>query len=432
MEIMPFLAEKLPAIVFFAEVLFFSLVEKRLWNTLFTPLNCMMWPYAFVVAVCLCVSGRMGYVYFDYSSIWVYVAGLSVFFVPSFFFGLLHAAGSPGKAGRKWADPEPWVWTLLSRLTVVVLSLFLLWLAYLVLTCPFPVGSDEFGARFAGQGIFGHLYTLLMILGVIWMYKFDFRENLKYLPYVAGFLVAAVVYQVKGWLLVPILSAVILRLVSGKMRLRPRTLVFIGLTGFFFFFLTYWINMFVVGSEEGMARYNISQSEYAKSTFEYIRKHFVTYMTAGVYGFSQDVAMGIVEEKDPDMIFAPFVNISNLFTGKEMVKPLNEHFLTITRLDNGTNVRSLMGTLYVYLGGWGAAAFLFVASALTNMLFLIARQRRYFFLWVFMAWLFGLLAMAWFDSYVQTLNFITFPLFLLCLWAFCFYEKLRRESRILC
>lgn len=429
MEITPFLAEKLPAIVFFAEVFFFSLVEKRLWNTLFTPLNCMMLPYAFVVAICLCVSGRMGYAYFDYSSIWVYVVGLLVFFVPSFFFGLLHASGSREETGLKWAEPEPWVWSILSRVTTVVLSLFLLWLAFLVLTCPFPIGSDEFGARFAGKGIFGHLYTFLMILSIIWMYKFDFRKNLKYFPYVVGFLLVAIIYQVKGWLLVPIISAVILRLVSGKMRLKIRTLVFVGLIGFFFFFLTYWINMVIVGSEEGMSRYNISRSEYAKSTFEYIQRHFVTYMTAGVYGFSQDVAVGIVEEKDPNMIFAPFVNISNIFTGNPMVKPLNDHFLTITRLDNGTNVRSLMGTLYVYLGGWGAAVFLFVSSGLANSLFLIAKQRRYFFLWIFIAWVFGLLAMAWFDSYVQTLNFITFPLFLLCLWAFCFYEKLRRDVR---
>ena len=431
MEMNPLFAEKIPAIVFFAEVLLFALVEKKLWRTLFTPFNCLALPYAFVVGLCLCVSGRMGYAYFDYSSLWVYAAGLLLFFLPSFFFGLLSAATE--KAAPRspvWRVPASDILSFWERVTQVVLVLFLFWLAYLLLSSPFPVGSDDFGTELAGKGLFGHLFTLLMILSIPWMALFDFKENRRYGIYAAGFLMIAVLYQVKGWLLIPVFSAVILRFFSGKMRIRLRVFVLVLVAGFFFFALTYWLNMFVAGSQEGMARYGLSRGEYALSTIEYIQKHFVTYLTAGVYGFSQDMARGIVEGTDPSMIFAPFINIAHVFTGDPMVVPLNKHYLPITELDNPVNVRSLMGTLYVFLGGWGAAAFMLVSSFLANMLFLIARQRGDFFLWVFMGWLLGLLAMGWFDTYVQTLNFVTFPLFLLFLAAVWQYGKLRRESRL--
>ena len=45
--------EVLPAIVLYAEVILFSLVDRNLWRTLYTPFNILAIPYSVVLALCL-------------------------------------------------------------------------------------------------------------------------------------------------------------------------------------------------------------------------------------------------------------------------------------------------------------------------------------------------------------------------------------------
>ena len=86
--------EILPAIVLYVEVFLLALVEKQVWKTLYTPLNCLMIPYAFILGICLLVDGNMGFVPFYYPSIWVWVVGIAVFFIPSFFLGIVYSAAT--------------------------------------------------------------------------------------------------------------------------------------------------------------------------------------------------------------------------------------------------------------------------------------------------------------------------------------------------
>ena len=67
----------LPVIILYLEVLLLAFAERKLWNTWFTPLNCLSVPYAVVLAICLCVDGNMGFVPFYYPSVWVWVVGLA-------------------------------------------------------------------------------------------------------------------------------------------------------------------------------------------------------------------------------------------------------------------------------------------------------------------------------------------------------------------
>lgn len=424
--------EILPAVVLFAEVLLFAAIEKRLWRTLYTPLNCLMLPYAAVLAICLAIDGKMGFQEFYYPSIWVWVVGLAVFFVPSFFLGMLYNAASRGMPVRAMEVP-PGTVDVLEKITQIVLGLFGLRILYLIAASPFSIGSEGFGNALASHGFFGHLYTLLMILGIFWIFMAD-KEHKRYYLYVLGFLVVAVLYLVKGWLIIPILCGVLLRLLLCKSRLRIRLALGVVLMGFVFFFLTYWLSMFVAGKEWGMQRYGLSSSAYAKSTVDYILKHFVTYISAGVYGLSEDMAKGIVEERDAGRVFAPWMNLYNVVAGKEMVVPLNDSYLIVTTQDNGTNVRSFMGTLYVSLGGWGAACFVFVFSALVCVVFFVARQRGNPFALLWTAWFLGLMAMGWFDPYVQILNFITTPVFIALLAELCYmangFDSPRNELRL--
>ena len=417
--------EVLPAIVLYAEVILFSLVDRNLWRTLYTPFNILAIPYSVVLALCLAIDGHMGFGEFYYPSIWVWVVGLAVFFVPSFLLGMLYNAatrGNPVSLGVYETDLRT-----LEKITQAMLALFAVWILYLLLISPFKPGSDDFGIAVAGRGLFGHLFTVLMALCMLWIMLLD-KQHKRYWWYVLGFVVVALLYLVKSWLMVPLLGGIFLRLLTKRMHLRVKLVAGVVIGGFVFFFLSYWVTMFMARWEWGMQRYGLTRSEYAVETAQYIQKHFVTYLTAGVYGLSEDMSRGIVETQDPTKIYTSLINVAHLFTGEEMVSPINEHYIVTTKLDNNTNVRTLMGSLYIYLGASHAIAYLLVFSILAHLLFFAARQRESLLGLVIVGWLLGNLFMGWFEFYFQHLNFITVPLFTFALWEICYYVRQRFPS----
>ena len=144
------------------------------------------------------------------------------------------------------------------------------------------------------------------------------------------------------------------------------------------------------------------------------------------------MAKGIMEERDPDKIYTSFINIANVLTGKPVVDQINDRFVKTTSLDAGTNVRTFMGSLYVFIGPWHAAIFVFLFSCLVSMLFFVARQRANLFALVWLAWICGFLFMGWFEFYLKLLSFITVPIFLAMLAEICFWAENRsRQPRLL-
>ena len=411
----------LATVIFFAEVLLLAFADKRIWKSLVTPLNCLMLPYAVVVLICIGLSDRMDYPPFNFSILWVYAVGLLLFFIPSCFFGILYNRRKdvPTEFVPLVSIPEKSTLKTLEWLTVFVFVLFLGWFLWLAFTFPAKIGSDTFGERFASRGFFGHLVNLFMVLGIIWIYLFDFKQHKRYGIYILGFVLTMLIYQVKGWLFIPVLGALCLRVLTGRTKGSWKMILLTVSGAFVAFFVFYWVDMYVAGAETYMELSGFTRAQYARSVFHYINRHFLSYLTAGVYGFSQDMTLGILEDGNPEKIFTPFVNLFNFLAGKPLVSHLNDIFVSCG-FEN-TNVRSFMGTLYVFLGGWGAAGFMLVYSCVVNAAFFVAKCRRNFFLWIYIAWTLGRLVLGWFDPYVQTLTTIEIPLILcgLALYTRC-------------
>lgn len=142
--------EILPAVVLYAEVILLASIDKNLWRTLYTPFNVLAIPYAVVLTVCLLINGTMGFGAFYYPSIWVWVIGLLVFYVPSFLLGALYNAATRGVSDLSFKFYESDIRTL-EKITQVIIVLFLVWIAYLFSTSAFKPGSDEFGVALAGK-----------------------------------------------------------------------------------------------------------------------------------------------------------------------------------------------------------------------------------------------------------------------------------------
>ena len=85
MEIMNFLL--LTGI--YVEMSVLAYLEYKLWNTLYTPLNFLMLPYAVVLLFCVSVCGTFDVVDFYYPSLILWMFGLFLFALLARFFELL-------------------------------------------------------------------------------------------------------------------------------------------------------------------------------------------------------------------------------------------------------------------------------------------------------------------------------------------------------
>ena len=420
----------LPVIILYLEVLLLAFAERKLWGTWFTPLNCLSVPYAVVLAVCLCISGNMGFVPFYYPSVWVWVVGLAVFFVPSCILGLLQRRRN-GKTCESVTAKEftlsPFTLRILEYITWGIFALFIFWFFYLAYTKDMMPGGETFAQEWAGHGFFGHLFTLLMGLNIFWMFAAD-KDHKRYWLYVLGFFGVALLYLVKGWFLAPMAAGLLLRLLTGKSKFGLKVVLVSVFTGLAFFFATYWMTMYLAAADNNIPKSRTQQAGYKAEVSSFIGKHAVTYMTAGVYGLSEDLAQNTLEEWEPEKIYAPFVNIGKVVSGdKDYASHLNDKFIQITENDSGSNVRSFFGTLYVFLGFWHALAYVLVFSCLMYGLFSFALKAGKVFFLGLLCWFEASMLMGWFDITANNLSFITIPCFLTAIFVLCCGWEHRKE-----
>ncbi len=211
-----------------------------------------------------------------------------------------------------------------------IFALFLFWFFYLAFAKDLIPGGEFFAQEWAGHGFFGHLFTVLMGLNIFWLFAAD-KDHKRYWLYVLGFFGVALLYLVKGWFLAPMAAGLLLRLLTGKSKFGIKVILVSVFTGFAFFFASYWMCIYVASAEKGIPAQKKQQTEFKVEVSSYIGKHAVTYVAAGVYGLSEDLAQNTLEPREPEKIYAPFVNIGKVVSGKrDYVSHLNDEFVQMT------------------------------------------------------------------------------------------------------
>lgn len=411
--------EYLPVIILYLEVFFLAFAEKRLWKTWFTPINVLSVPYAIMLALCLGFSGKFGYVDFYFPSVWVWVIGLAVFFIPSAILGKKYGKAPPVQEKRKNFSIHPKTLRFLEYVTWGVFALFAFRFIYLACIKGLLPGGERFASDWAGHGFFGHLFTVLIGLNILWLFSAD-KNHKRYWLYVFGFFVVALFYLSKGWFLVPMAGGLLLRLLAGKTKFGIKVILISLFVGATFFFASYWLPLYAAVSEKGTYLENKKikkPKEFQVEVASFIGKHAVTYATAGVFGLSEDLAQNIVEYQDATIIYAPFINVCKIFGDKNYVSNLNDQYIEITANDAGSNIRTFFGTFYVFLGPCHALFYVIVFSWLVYGLFLQVLKRRGLLESIVFGWILASLLMGWFDPYTSILTFYTVPLFLSMLFG---------------
>ena len=147
-------------------------------------------------------------------------------------------------------------------------------------------------------------------------------------------------------------------------------------------------------------------------TYVFLGRHLFYYLTAGVLGFSEASGTGTRDFGGSSTdIFAPFVNVYRTLTGSgKLVAPGNRYEtrmqvdLTTESVDAYTNVYTIFGTLYFYLGPWGSFIYVAVMGFLCYALFLGAGWTRNEWLLVLYCYVGAQLVFGFFEFYFWLLD----------------------------
>ena len=393
-------------ISFLIEVGVLLYLEKKAWNTLYTPLNFLMLPYVVVLLITVAVCGHWGITDFYFPSILYWSVGLFLFAIPSCMLGFsLQRHDKPVMSPIR-DDDDGGIWLFL---TVVVCLAFLYRLKQVLETSSAMLGSEEFGEDFDGHGIWAHLskfYTPLLVMGI---YYINRKRWWMIIPIII-MLAFSFLHQVKGWIIIPCVAGLAMRLYSGRTRLDLKFILWVLAGGVSVFLISY-IMALVFGNNSAMGGYII----------EFIMRHFVHYLTSGTLGFSMDLAAGMPDKGDTQVLFAQFVNIIHLFTGEPLISPINSLYFH-TGL-NMTNVRTMFGTVAVYCNPARFAIVTLFLSFTMYMLRIMAIKFNNVYVYVIYFYQCALLCMGWFEYYFFHLDTIEVPFMSCLIWLIVYMWK---------
>lgn len=368
-----------------------------------------MFPYTLVLLITLCISGSNDVVSFYYPSLIIWIVGLAIFAIPSFIFGILsyNNRHNDNIFTDYWKNlPE-----IINPLSLFIGIVFLLHLLRAFQSSPFAFGTDDFAIYVCGSGKWAHVRELTSPLLILLLYYVN-KERLKLIPAIVLLLIPHIVYMVKGPILIALITAILLRLYSGTLKLSIRLAISLLLIAFGVFLLFYMV----------LPSFEDSDIDIDQERTVVVAKHFLHYLTSGILGYSMDLQNGTPDKTDAIYLITPWVNIVNFISRQgEMLSPISDFFV-----DTGlgeTNVRTFFGAIDIRTTPIVFVIFVLICSTLTNALKFISLTHSNIFFTLVTFYFCSLLAMGWFEYYFWHLSIIEIPV-----WVFIISKIVQYQS----
>jgi Family of unknown function (DUF6337) len=260
--------------------------------------------------------------------------------------------------------------------------------------------SESMGAL--GSGPVGHLNIILACI-IVWYAVTNSDRKIIRFPVLAFALLTLSFNPVKGWTLIPMMGIVlaeISRRGSGSSKLGP---LIIGAVAGVLVFVSIYLARAI--SQD-------TDTEALLSALSEIGMHFVFYATAGFFGLDA-VIQGLELNGGLQVLFAPLVNLVNVFQGEQFVSVIsNVYIIGIQDGGTGGNVFSIYGSLIGY-GGWVIGSLLgLIIVAVAYRLRAVAYSSHSPGGMVASNYLSAILMFGWFDYYFFSLT--PFEVFFFC------------------
>lgn len=392
---MDFVTQLSIVLILLMEVSCLTYLEYRAWRTIYTPLCALMLPYVGVLLITIAIPADFGFVRFNYESIYVWILGLPLFALPSYGFAtLMRHYDLPVYSTIE--DEEGGFSKALLVLGALLAGVLLLKLYQTFSHGFYLFGTEDFAEEFSGHGVWAHLRGMIIPILILALYYVK-RSDFLLWGLIILMLVIQFSYMVKGAIIITVVSALMMKLYTGKIHL-SLTLALSVIAGAVLVFYLIYMVIPLLGND----------GEANMSLVEFIARHFVHYFTSGTLGWSYDLDQGVPDRNDFSYVVAPFVNIWNAIHGYETISPVNPIYWNtgITY----TNVRTFFGTLYIYTTPLSFATYTLVVSSFIYFWKMLATMTRNIYIYTILFYYTGLMAMGWFEFYMFHLSAIEVPL----------------------
>lgn len=345
-------------IIYIIETLSLMKLEKRLWGSYLTPLNCLSIPTATVTLLSIIYPYFSDFPHFYLPSLIVWIIGLGVFSLPSFIF----SSALKSKTYKLQSQiGNRRVYSVIIILSLVIIVISMLKMKSISQTSTW--GGDDFSEGFTASSFIGHLSVLSAALLAYMIFRID-RNHKSSLPVTICFIIIMYAVGVKSWIIAPILIGFFARLKTRRTKF-TLTLGLMIVTALVFVFVSSYIIIMVISGK----------SELNLDFFRFLFDHFMFYLIGSPLSFSIDFHYGILEAEFKEGLFAPLINIIRLFTRDPYLNPINTTLIYIG--DGASNVRTFIGTIFAYSHSWsGMIIIILIFSLATNFINLISYHSR--------------------------------------------------------
>jgi hypothetical protein len=253
------------------------------------------------------------------------------------------------------------------------------------------INTEEFASKFAGGGLFGYCLIVSRFL-LVYLIATTNKKRIITNLCILAIVVFGLLYQVKGWLLIPLIAGLMIRFLTGSRQKISKAALkkggVVAFIGIFFFALSYYISL---GPD-------------VPTSFIFV--HFFHYLWSGIIGLSEYLNSNVPIGELTSQIFNPINNVFNKIMGNEVDSVINPYFFsTYIPYHKGSNVTTFFGSILVSSGVIRAVLITSIFSFISYGVFIAFLKKKNVFNLSLHAFFLTALFFGWFNFYFQHLMF---------------------------
>lgn len=395
--------------VLIAEVAFFTYFDKKVYGNYFSPVLILSYPLLIIVSLVVFFGDLLGFKPLNSNVLIIFFFGLGIFWSGSLFWSLILPRST---LERVKSNKEKIHFEVSAKVKHILMAISWAIIVYMLLMFYFTLNryggieassSDEFTTSYGGGGLQGHVLGLVIPL-MIFFIGIVKKKDFPIIVTILFLVIISLFYRVKTWLFIPIIGGILLRFFNERK-------------------VKFNIPFVVISVAVVMLLFGLTYAYGVKAdNFSFVQKlslllhHFVSYVYAGILGFSEHLNQGLPIGASPKALFMPLVNMWNFIVGGEVTGVISPYhvFIDLKGLDD-VNVKTFFGTILINGGYFIGIVYMAGLSILLYLLWILASSSRNYWLIVMYIFFASALVIGWFDFYYNQLTFNELPVYLVVL-----------------
>jgi oligosaccharide repeat unit polymerase len=395
-------------IILFAEIVFFTYFDKKVFANYFSPVIILSYPILIVVTITFITGPWLEFNPISSELFLLMIVGIALFWAGSLFWSRIVPLKVTEKFVNKISRPFNFASASFQKTVLIIAWVVILFLSWSFISTyrkynnTDAIGTEEFVHSFGGSSLAGHIMGLTIPLLIIFIGIVKKKDYLIIIT-ILFLLAISVLYQVKTWLYVPIIGGLLLRFFNKtQIKIKIVNVIIFVIVVMILFGLTYMFAM--------QDRKDFSFFEKVGLLFN----HFMGYLFAGILGFGEHMNQHMPVGETPRALFMPFINLYHFIAGNPPEGVVSSYHVFIDKNNLvDVNVKTFFGTILINGGYLIGCIYVVGLSIFLYFLWIVATIAKNFWFIVLYVFFASALVLGWFDFYYNQLPFLELPAYLI-------------------